>query len=157
MTDEPRTRIECGRCKKVNAILESAVARAVQEGSLSCAACGASLPLPVRINRLPISTTDTIPGMTVRSFVSFVSATATLDASVGERKRGEDELRAQLVATVIERLSDAAMLMGATAVTGLALVWTTGNVGGASIGTAAGRGDVVGLIATGNAVVTADA
>lgn len=157
MTDEPRIRIECRRCKKVNAILESGLARAVQEGSLACAACGASLPLPARVNRLPISTTDTIPGTAVQSFVSFVSATATLDASVGERKRSEDELRAQLVATVIEKISDAASLMGATAITGLALVWTSGNVGGGTIGAAAGRGDVVGLIATGNAVVTNDA
>jgi len=104
-------------------------------------------------NRIPIVTTENIPGVKVVSFVSLVTANSTLDASVGSRKQLENELRMQLIREALDELTDAALSQGANAITGLMLVWAAGNLGGATIGVAAGRGDKIGIIATGNAVI----
>lgn len=105
-------------------------------------------------NRIPIVTTETIPGFDIVGFVSLVTATSTLDASVGTRKQLENELRIQLIREALDELTNAALSQGANAITGLALVWAAGNLGGATIGAAAGRGDKIGIIVTGNAVIT---
>ena len=148
-----RTRIVCPQCGKTNAVVTSALQSAIREGQpFTCAACGKPLPLPIVRNRIPMSTTDTIPGVEPVSFVSLITATAELDASIGDRKRSENQLRNQLLADVLDQLAEAALLLGGNAVTGVTLIWAAGNVGGGSIGAAAGRGDKVTLIALGNAV-----
>lgn len=114
-----------------------------------------SSKVPVRNfvgNRIPMSTTDSLPGVGELTFVCLVTSMAALDASLSTRKWNELDLRAQLVKDALEQLAESAINQGANAVTGVTLTWAAGSVGGLTIGTAAGRGDSISLIAMGNAV-----
>jgi len=105
-----------------------------------------------RRNRIPMSTTGEISGYSVVEHVSYVHAVTTLDAGTWDRKRGEHELREDMVRDVQEKLIIQALALGGNAVVGVALTWASGNVGGATIGAAAGRGDKLSAVLTGTAV-----
>ena len=101
---------------------------------------------------MPMSTTSDLPGMTITGLVGVVSGVSTLEASVGERKSFEHDSRKKLLAEAQESLARHAVKLGADAVIGLSMTWASGNVGGVTIGTAAGRGDKVSVFLLGTAV-----
>ncbi len=104
---------------------------------------------------IPLSTTSDVPGREVTGHVSFVRAIKTMDAGVGARKVGEGQLLYQILNVCEERLVSQAIALGADAIVGVTVSWVSGNVGGMTIGTAAGRGDKVSVCLTGTAVTLA--
>jgi len=103
-------------------------------------------------NRIPMSTTPEISGTPIIEHISFLHAISTLEATTGTRKNGEHELRNDMVRDVREKLIVQTLALGGNAIVGVALTWASGNLGGATIGTAAGRGDKLSAVMTGTAV-----
>jgi uncharacterized protein YbjQ (UPF0145 family) len=101
---------------------------------------------------IPLSSTSEVPGRAISGHVSFVSAISTMDASTSQRKGSESELLYGILTQCKQRLVQEALALGADAVVGVTVSWVSGNVGGATIGTAAGRGDKVSVCLTGTAV-----
>jgi uncharacterized protein YbjQ (UPF0145 family) len=103
---------------------------------------------------LPMTTTDSIPGMEIVELLGIVSGVATLSSeSVSVRKTSEEGLLRGILSSAEARMAASAQKRGGNAVIGVIVSWASGNVGGMTIGTAAGRGDKVTACVTGTAVV----
>ena len=93
-----------------------------------------------------------MPGRAISGHVSFVSAISTMDAGTSERKSNESQLLNWILTTCKQKLVQQALTLGADAVVGVTVSWVSGNIGGGTIGAAAGRGDKVSVCLTGTAV-----
>lgn len=107
---------------------------------------------------VPLSTTQSLPGSTIVRVVGPVTAMSGFRSEgitpVSNRKMNEGAYRQDLINDALKDLADAAVILGANAVVGIQMQAIAGNIGGATIGTAAGRGDEISMHLLGTAVVT---
>jgi hypothetical protein len=110
----------------------------------------------VDVSGVGVSTISDPPGLQIVRFVGLVSRTEHLGFSSNstfDRKHAETKLRDRLLDRALSGLRASAVDLGANFIVGLQMQSVSGNIGGASMGTAAGRGDVVSLFLLGTAVV----
>jgi uncharacterized protein YbjQ (UPF0145 family) len=105
-----------------------------------------------------MATTSDVPGRQVLDYFGLVFAVGHFgnqDSGVGDRKRNEGQRREQILVDALNLLAERAKLLGANAVVQLQIQSVAGNVGGATVGAAAGRGDDVSVMVVGTAVKVA--
>jgi len=99
------------------------------------------------------TTTPSIAGYHVVETPGIVTGTGHVaSTSVSQRKGGEVTLRNNALENCIDAMRNEAVALGANAIVSVQVNAVSGNVGGATIGTAAGRGDVVTVFGVGTAV-----